>query len=128
MSPALTGGFLTTAPLGKSWKVCFILAASNREKDGLPFKGRLLPHPPTPATDNQWARAFIDRGRGLRAETEQSARIVILKLVVRWSDLHCLDCFKYSSSPVPGSVCSHFLEASSWNSGSLSHGYSLVIM
>ena len=32
--------------------------------------------------DNQWARAFIDRGRGLHAETAQSALTVILKLVI----------------------------------------------
>ena len=35
--------------------------------------------PPTPY--NQGARAFIDGGRGLRAETAQSALRVILKLV-----------------------------------------------
>ena len=31
---------------------------------------------------NQWARVFIDGGRGLHAETVQSALIVILKLVI----------------------------------------------
>ena len=36
-------------------------------------------HPPT---DNQWARAFIDRGRGLHAETAQSALTVVLTLVI----------------------------------------------
>ena len=36
--------------------------------------------PPTPY--NQGARAFIDGGRGLRAETAQSALTVILKLVI----------------------------------------------
>ena len=47
-------------------------------------------------TDSQWARAFIDGGRGLLAETAQSALIVILKLVMQWSDQRHLDCFKYS--------------------------------
>ena len=32
------------------------------------------------------ARAFIDGGRGLQAETVQSAPTVVLKLVVRWSN------------------------------------------
>ena len=45
-------------------------------------------------TDNQGARAFIDGGRGLRAETAQSALTVVLKLVMRWSDQRPLDCFK----------------------------------
>ena len=38
------------------------------------------PTPPSP--DNQGARAFIDRGRGLHAETAQPALTVILKLVI----------------------------------------------
>ena len=37
---------------------------------------------PKAATDNQWARAFIDRGRGLHTETAQSALTVTLKLVL----------------------------------------------
>ena len=32
--------------------------------------------------DNQWARAFIGWGKGLHAETAQSALTVILKLVI----------------------------------------------
>ena len=36
---------------------------------------------PTP-TDHQWARAFIDGGRGLHAEIAQSTLTVILKLVI----------------------------------------------
>ena len=35
------------------------------------------PHPNKP-----WARAFIDRGRGLHPETAQSAQVLILKLVI----------------------------------------------
>ena len=64
---------------------------------------------------------------GVHAETAQSAVTVILKLVMQWSDQCHLDCFKYSYALVPGSVCSHFLEASSRNCGSLSHGYGLAI-
>ena len=40
-------------------------------------QGELCPPP-----DNQGARALIDRGRGLCAETAQSAQTVILKLVL----------------------------------------------
>ena len=49
-----------------------------------------------PHTYNQWARAFIGRGRWLYAETAQSALTVILKLVMWWSDQCHLDCFRYS--------------------------------
>ena len=38
-------------------------------------KGQLLP------LISHWGRAFIDRGRGLHAETVQSVLTVILKLV-----------------------------------------------
>ena len=66
--------------------------------------------------------------QGLHAETAQSALTVIFRLAIRWSDRHHLDCFRSSSSLVPGSVCSHFFEAIFRNCGSLGHGYSLVIM
>ena len=57
-------------------KVCFILDAGNG-------RGGLTPvQRPTPPTDNQGARAFIDRRRGLHAETAQAALTVILKLVI----------------------------------------------
>ena len=56
-------------------KVCFIPEAGNRGgTDTLVFKGWF--------SNNQWSRAFIGRGRGLHAETEQSALTVILKLVI----------------------------------------------
>ena len=57
-------------------KVCFILDAGNRGwgRDPCP-KADSLP-------DNQGARAFIDRGRGLHAEIIQSALTVIVKLVI----------------------------------------------
>ena len=51
----------------------------------------------------------------------------ILKLVMQWSDQRYFDCFKYSSSSVPGSVCSHILAASSQDCGSFCHGSGLVI-
>ena len=36
----------------------------------------------SPRADNQWTRAFIDRGMGLHAETAWSALIIILKLII----------------------------------------------
>ena len=46
----------------------------------------------------------------------------------QWSDQHHLDCFKYSWSLVPGSICSQFFEVSSQNCGSTYHDYNLVIL
>ena len=75
-------------------KVCFIPEAGNWEKRGLTSKGQL-------PTDSQWAGAFKGEvqgytggGRGLHAETAQSALTVTLKLIMQWSDQHRLDCFK----------------------------------
>ena len=52
-------------------------------KENLPRGGRTPVQRPTPhPTDNQGARAFIDGGRGLHAETAQSALRVVLKLVI----------------------------------------------
>lgn len=52
------------------------------------------PHPHT-HTDTQRARAFIDGGRGLPAQTAQSA-LMVIETGRQWSD-HCLpDCFKCS--------------------------------
>ena len=59
-------------------KLCFILEAGNLGVGCYPKAD--LP-PPTP-TDNQWTRAFIDRGRGLHAETAELALAVTLTLVI----------------------------------------------
>ena len=83
--------------------------------------------PPAPPHQSG-GKSFCRQREGANAETAQSALAVILKLIMRRCDQHHLDCFKYSQSSVPGLVCSHFLEASSQNCGSLCHGYSLVIM
>ena len=45
-----------------------------------------------------------------------------------WSDQHHLGCFRYISFSAPGLVYFHFFETNSRNCGSLSCGYSLVIM
>ena len=96
------------------WKVCFILDAGNWSGGGqTPIQRWTLSLAPATPNDNQWTRAFIDRGRGLHLETVLT---VILKLVS--SDPTSVILIKYSRSSVPGSVCSQFLEASSWNSGS----------
>lgn len=44
------------------------------------------------------------------------------------SDQRRLDCLKCWWSPVPGAVCSPFLEGGSQGRGSLCHGYSSVLM
>ena len=94
-------------------KVCFIFNAGNQ---GGNEGGGHLSKDILTLTDNQWARAFIGRGRGLHSESAQSALTVILTLVMWWSDQHHLDCFEYIVlSTVPGLVCFHLLEASSWN-------------
>ena len=57
------------------WKVKFALfRMPTTSKNGHLSKGHL------PATDNQWTRAFIDRGRRIHAETSQAAPTVLLKL------------------------------------------------
>ena len=45
----------------------------------MPVQRLTLPPPPP---DNQWAKAFVDGGRGIHAETVQSSLTVILKLVL----------------------------------------------
>ena len=86
-------------------KVCFILDAGNGG-GGEGGRGRVdTCRKADSPRHNQGARAFIGWGRGLHVETTQSALTVILKLVMR----HHLDCFKYSSSSVSGSVSSHSL-------------------
>ena len=74
----------------------------------------------TPTTDNQWGRGFIDRGRGLQAETAQPALTVIFTLAAQRSAASSW-LFPQSSSSVPRSVCSQVLEASSWNRNSLAY-------
>ena len=66
-------------------KVCFILEASKQGGD----RGRQARVQRSLPTDNQWAEAFKGEfqgctggGRGLHAETAQSALTAILKLVI----------------------------------------------
>ena len=80
--------------------------------------------PSPPATPRQsGSKSFYRRGGGgatCRNNTVSSDSH--LEIGHRWSDQRHLDC------SFPGSVCSHFLETSSQNCGSLCHGYSLVTM
>ena len=95
-------------------KVCFILEASNQwgRVDFCP-----MVNSPWLATSGQ-ELLQMERG-GLFTEIVQSALTVILKLVMQWSDQCHLDCLKYSSSLIPGSIFSNFFEASLLNCGSL---------
>ena len=97
------------------WKVKFALfRMPATSKNGHLSKGHL------PTTDNQWTRAFIDRGRQIYAEIAQAALTVILKL---------------SSVVWPASswlfyvllIFSSRVESGSQNCGSLCHSCSLVI-
>ena len=64
--------------VGRKGKVAlFRRPATGGGEGGRLFKGRLPSN-----SDNQEARAFIDRARRLHAETAQSALTVILKLVI----------------------------------------------
>ena len=80
------------------WKGKFALLRRLAAKAGgrgeLLSKGRLDSPPLT--VSGQEFQGCIGGGRGLHAETAQSALTVILKLVMRWSDQWHLDCFKYS--------------------------------
>ena len=53
-----------------------------------------------PLTDAQWARAFIDRGRGLHGGIAQSALTAMdigcLETGHEWLNQCYLDCFKYN--------------------------------
>ena len=59
-------------------KVCFILDAG----EGVGREGGLLSKVNSPHPDKQWARAFVDIGRGLHSVTAQSAQMLILKVVI----------------------------------------------
>ena len=113
------------------WKGnCFILDAGNRgmgRVDACP-KADSTPTPTPTPRDNQWATAFIDRGRGPHAETAQSALTVILKLVICALISVLLIVLSTVSLQVQGPFFPYFSEANSQNCGSLCHGYSLVIM
>ena len=86
----------------KKKKVRLILHAGDL-RGGKTAVQRLPPLPQLP--DNQEARAFTDRGRGLHTEMTQSALTVILKLVIAglttlvvvgsYSSVRMLACFHF---------------------------------
>lgn len=108
-------------------KVDFILEAGNR--------GRRQTHAQRPTPHCQGVGKSFYRGvagvyRQKKGDTFRAARsalAVILKLVMRWSDLWHLDCFKESSSLVSRSVSSHFFEARSQNCGSFCHSVTAAV-
>ena len=110
------------------WKGKFTLFGGAGKADASPKVDYPPPTIPWPSGGN----SFYRLGGGATSRTTQSDLTVILKLVIggltsivpasSWL-------FQgYSLSSTSGSVCSHFLEANSWNCGSLCHGYSPVIM
>ena len=107
-------------------KLCFILEAGNLGAGSYPKADS--PSPATPS-DEQWTRAFIDRGRGLHAETAQLALAVMLTLVIgglisvilivlSTVNLQFQDQFvSISLRPVLGTVAAHIMVTvwSSWS-------------
>ena len=81
---------------------------------------------PTPHTASQWVRTFyINRRRGLHAETARSALIVIFKLVP--GGLMTSHHFVWGRVNLQF-VCCHFFEAKSQNCSTFCHSYGLVSM
>ena len=76
-------------------------------------QGLTPPHPPLTTR----GRGFYRQKRGLRAETAPSALTSSCSWS-RWAEQQQPDFVKHSLSSVPGSVCSHVFETSSWNGGS----------
>ena len=77
---------------------------------------------PTPPLIISRQEVFIDRRRGLHAETVQSALTVIFKLVMGGLTRVILVVLGAVNLQFRGSVCFHFFEANCWNCGSLSYG------
>lgn len=88
-------------------------------------------HPP-PCPQQPGDKAFLQtEGRRLPARTTESSSTILIPKVVIHSEIdQChLDYFDKELIFIFQELAySHFLEASSWNSGSLCNGYSLVIM
>ena len=95
------------------WKVCFISEAGHPGR-GQAIAQRLTPRPPTPRTDGQGAGGFIDRGRGLHAETAPPALRVVLKPVISGL-VSVISVVLSTVNPQGQAVCFHLSEASSQN-------------
>ena len=80
------------------------------------------------ATDNQGARAFIDGGQGLHAETAQSALTVVLKLVIGGLTSVLFTVLSTFSLQSQGQCVAISLRPVFINCGSLCHSYRLTIM
>ena len=65
-------------------------------------------YPTSCPADKQWVRAFIDRERGLHAETAVSSGSH-LEIGHAVYDQHHFDCFRYSEPLVPRLIYFHFL-------------------
>ena len=77
-------------------------------------------------SDHQWARAFTGAGRGLHEEQPSLLR----QSSWHWSSVGWPApslSFKYSSSLVLRSVCSHLFEAGYQNCGSSRHGWASLV-
>ena len=81
---------------------------------------------PSLPNDHQWARAFTGGGRGYMKNSPVCSD-GHLDAGHQWADLHHLYRFKYSSSLVLRSACSHLFEAGYQNCGSSLHGWASLV-
>lgn len=105
-------------------KVCFILDAGNCRGG----TADICPKAESPNPDKQWVSAFIDREGRVTCRNTTVFPNSHLQTGHQWSDQNQLDCFRYSWSSVPGSICPHLFAVNSWNCNSSCPGYSPVIM
>ena len=81
-------------------KVCFILDAGNWGGGWTPVQR------PTPSRWQSGGKNFYRQREGAPCRNSTVSPDNHLEIGHRWCDQHHLDCFKYSQSSVPGSVCS----------------------
>ena len=99
-------------------KVFFILNAGNHREGELLSKGWLPHNWQSVGKRIHWQEGVTGKDSTVSFDSHLKIGYVVL-----WPA--SVDCFRYSSSSVLGLVCSHFSVVSSWNCGSLYHGYSL---
>ena len=80
--------------------------------------------PPHPITSMEWELLETDCGGGGTCRKSTVISNSHLQFGHQWSYQHHFECFMYSSSSVPGSICSHFFVVSSWNCSSSCPGWS----
>ena len=106
------------------WKGKFISAVSNWAGGGWWTSVQR----PAPSPGPALGKRFYSQMEGATCGNSTVSSDSHLQSGHRWCDQHHLACFTYSSSSLPGSMCSWFFETNSQNCGHLCHGYRLVTM